>query len=428
MELNAKNTKRLILLITFAVTLYLALKNITVIFGVFTKLLSFASPVIAGLCIAFVLNIPMSFLEKKVFAFIGNAKKTWVRKLLRPLSLITTFVLAFGAVILILRFILPELVTTVTTIVDNLPTYINSLISWANPILAKINPSWQIDSQSEIDWAGMLTGLLHMLFTPENSSTIINTATGVTSSVFGSVTDVVFSIIMSCYVLAQKEKIGGFVKRMMKSILPDKATGKILRVCTLANQSFASFVSGQFLEALILGGLCFVGMLIFGFDYALMISLVIAVTALVPIVGAFIGVIIGGLLILTESPSEALLFVVYILVLQQIEGNLIYPKVVGKSMGLPGVLVFAAVTIGTNINGFLGALLAVPLCAMLYALLRDEMKNKKLKVKLEAGENFFNEETEQEALPASESEKPAPAVPQSAPQRKTAGNKRKKKR
>ncbi len=420
MELNAKNTKRILFIVMFAILFYLALKNLGVIWGVFSYLFSLAGPVIAGLCIAFVLNIPMSALEKRVFSFMGKAKKSWVKKLMRPLSMLTTFVLAIGTVVLILRFVLPELVSTIMTITENLPDYISSFINWLNPIIARINPNWQIQPETQIDWAEMLKSVLSFLFTPENSTAIINTATGVTTSVFGSVTDVVFSIIMACYVLAQKEKIGGFVKSVMANLLPDKLTRKILSVCSLANRSFASFVSGQFLEALILGCLCLVGMLIFGFHYALMISMVIAVTALVPIVGAFIGVIIGGLLILTESPSEAILFVVYILVLQQIEGNLIYPRVVGKSVGLPGVLVFSAVIIGTNINGFVGALLAVPLCAMLYALLKEEMKNKKLKNRLEAGESFFNDES-----PAAE--KPLP-VRSTNPTSGNTNNKKKKKK
>lgn len=397
MDLNVKNMKRIMWLIVFTILFYLAIKNIGIIWGVVTYLFSLAGPVIAGLCIAFVLNIPMTALEKHVFVFIKKSKKKWAEKLLRPVSLFTTLVLAFGTVVLILRFVIPELLDTVMTITENLPDYIRSLINWLNPIIGKINPSWQIQPETEINWTVMLKSVFEFLFTTENSSKIINTATGVTSSVFGSVTDVVFSIIMACYVLAQKEKIGKFVISMMRNLLPDKISEKILRVCTLANRAFASFVSGQVVEALILGCLCFIGMLIFGFPYALMISMVIAVTALVPIVGAFIGVVIGGLLILTESPTEAVLFVIYVLVLQQIEGNLIYPKVVGKSVGLPGVLVFAAVIIGTNINGFVGALLSVPFCAILYTLLKEEMKNKKLKNRLEAGESFFSDKrTEKE--------------------------------
>ncbi len=392
MDLNAKNTKRIMWIIVFTILFYLAIKNIGIIWGVVRYLFSLAGPVIAGLCIAFVLNIPMAALEKHVFAFVEKSKKEWARKLLRPISLVSTLVLAFGTVVLILRFVIPELLDTIMTITENLPDYIRSLINWLNPIIEKINPSWQIQPETEINWTVMLQSIFEFLFTTENSSKIINTATGVTTSVFGSVTDVVFSIIMACYVLAQKEKIGKFVVNMMRNLLPDKISEKIFRVCTLANRAFASFVSGQVVEALILGCLCFVGMLIFGFPYALMISMVITVTALVPIVGAFIGVVIGALLILTESPTEAILFVIYVLVLQQIEGNLIYPKVVGKSVGLPGVLVFAAVIIGTNINGFVGALLSVPLCAILYTLLKEEMKNKKLKNRLEAGESFFSDE------------------------------------
>ncbi len=392
MELNAKNTKRLMIIITFSVLLYLGLKNIKVLFGIVSYLFSLAGPVIAGLCIAFVLNILMSMLEKRVLFFFDKAPKKWIRGLKRPVSLVATILIAIGAVALIIRVILPELSTTITTITDNLPAYISSFTEWLNGVLAKINPNWVISAETEIDWAKVASGVLNFLFSNTNSSAIINTATGVTTKVFGSVIDIVFSVIMACYVLAQKEKIGSFFRRMIDSMLPDKTGRKIIRVASLANQSFASFVSGQLTEAVILGLLCFIGMLIFRFPYALVISIVIAVTALVPMVGAFVGVLVGGLLILTDSPSKAILFVVFILVLQQLEGSLIYPRVVGKSVGLPGVLVFAAVIIGGNINGFAGALLAVPLCAMLYALLKEEMRDKKLKKRLQASEDFFNED------------------------------------
>ncbi len=400
MELNAKNTKRLMLIITFSVLLYLGLKNIKVLFGIVSYLFSLAGPVIAGLCIAFVLNILMSMLEKRVLFFFDRAPKKWIRSLKRPVSLVATILISLGAVALIIRVIMPELTTTITTITDNLSLYISSFTEWLNGILAKINPNWVISAETEIDWAKVASGVLNFLFSNTNSSAIINTATGVTTKVFGSLVDIVFSVIMACYVLAQKEKIGAFFRRLIDSMLPDKTGRKIIRVASLANQSFSSFVSGQLTEAVILGLLCFVGMLIFRFPYALVISIVIAVTALVPMVGAFVGVLVGGLLILTESPSKAILFVLFILVLQQLEGSLIYPRVVGKSVGLPGVLVFAAVIIGGNINGFAGALLAVPLCAMLYALLKEEMRDKKFKKRLQAGEDFFKEEVESaEPLP-----------------------------
>ncbi len=401
MELNSKNTKRLMILITFSVLLYLALKNLNVLFGVISYLFSLAGPVIAGLCIAFVLNILMSILEKRVLFFFDKAPKKWIRKLKRPVSLVMTLLIAIGAVALIIRVILPELTTTITTITENLSSYIGSFTEWLNGILAKINPNWVISAETEIDWAKIASGALSFLFSKTNSSAIINTATGVTTKVFGSLVDIVFSVIMACYVLAQKEKIGTFFRRMIGSMLPDNIGNKIIRVASLANNSFSNFVSGQLTEAVILGVLCFVGMLIFRFSYALVISIVIAVTALVPMVGAFVGVLVGGLLILTDSPSKAILFVLFILVLQQLEGSLIYPRVVGKSVGLPGVLVFAAVIIGGNINGFSGALLAVPVCAMLYALLKEEMKDKKLKKRLQAGEDFFKEGAETPQPPVS---------------------------
>lgn len=423
MELNAKNTKRIMLIIAFTVLLYLALKNLDVIFGIISYLFSLAGPVIAGLCIAFVLNILMSALEKRVFAFMKKSEKMWVRRLVRPVSLTATLLIAIGIVALLIRVILPELTTTVTKITENLPDYVSQLVDWLNSIIIKINPKWTISAETGIDWTLVAESAMSFLFSNINSSAIINTATGVTTMVFDSVIDIVFSIIMACYVLAQKEKIGSFARRLIDALLPDKLGERIVRVASLANQSFGSFVSGQLVEAVILGTLCFVGMLIFGFPYPFVISVVIMVTALVPMVGAFIGVFIGGFLILTDSPYQAILFVVFILVLQQLEGSLIYPRVVGKSVGLPGVLVFAAVIIGGNINGFAGALLAVPLCAMLYALLKEEMRDKKLKKKLQAGEKFFK--NEEEPVPVPEEPK---SIPAAARNTKSSMPKKKKKR
>ena len=186
----------------------------------------------------------------------------------------------------------------------------------------------------------------------------------------------VFSVIIAVYVLAQKERIGRFAHRCVEAFLPRRLSGNVSRICTMAADTFSSFIGGQLMDSCILGLLCFVGMMIFRFPYAYVISVVIGVTSLVPLVGAFVGIVIGALLILTIDPIKALLFIVFVLVLQQIEGNLIYPKVVGKAVGLPGVIVLSAVLVGGNIAGILGSICAVPVSAILYTMLREAVNSR----------------------------------------------------
>ena len=217
---------------------------------------------------------------------------------------------------------------------------------------------------------------------------IFDGAVGITASVFTGVFNTVFSFVISVYVLAQKERIGAFVKRVVDAFIPEKATKVIYHVASRTQESFSRFIGGQLIEAVILGVLCFIGMLIFRIPNALIISVLISVMSLVPVVGATIGVVVGFLLIVITDPLKAVFFVIFFLILQQLEGNLIYPKVVGKAVGLPGVLVVSAVLVGGNIGGVLGTLIAVPTCAVLYVLLKElvEYVNNKKVLKKDVSE------------------------------------------
>ena len=214
-------------------------------------------------------------------------------------------------------------------------------------------------------------------------------AVGVTTSVFSGVFDGVFSIVISGYILAQKERIGAFVKKSINAFTDEKINSVIYHIAYRTQESFTRFIGGQLVESLILGTLCFIGMLILGIPNALIISVLIGVTSLVPIVGATVGVVVGFLLIVISNPFKAILFVIFFLVLQQIEGNLIYPRVVGKAVGLPGVLVVSSVLVGGNIGGVLGSLIAVPTCAVLFVLFKElvEYMNNKKEHKSESEEN-----------------------------------------
>jgi len=311
-----------------------------------------------------------------VFKFMGNSKKKFVRKLKRPVSLVLTYLIAFGIIAALILVIIPDIIETITYLADKLPGFVMSLRKQAEAMLYNFNIKQSEIPNIEIDWTAAANAIKDWL--AGYSGKLFGNAVDITTSVFSGIFDAVFSVVISVYILAQKEKIGAFVKRMIDAFVPQKTSKLIYHVAYKASDSFSKFIGGQFAEALILGVLCFIGMSIFRFPNALIISVLISVTALVPIVGATIGTIVGFLLIVIQKPLQAVFFVIFLLVLQQLEGNLIYPRVVGKAVGLPGVIVVSAVLVGGNIGGVLGSLIAVPTSAVLFTLIKEtiEIKNK----------------------------------------------------
>ena len=379
MELNNKNIKRILLLVFLSAVIIYAVFNMANFFAFLSKGISFVSPIIAAFCIAFVLNVLLSALENKVFKFMDKSKRKFFVKAKRPLCLVLTYILAFGIISLLVLVIIPDIIETILYIIKRLPTFLESAHEWVVGIAQKFNiPAEKVPSLSfDLD---ALTKTLQEIFAGY-SNRIVDGAVNVTSSVVSAIYNALFSIIISVYILAQKERIGSFVKRTIDTFMPKKIAYTIYYISVRASESFSRFIGGQLIESVILGLLCYIGMLIFRFPNAPIISVLIAVTSLVPVVGAFVGVAIGCLLILITDPIKALLFVAFILVLQQIEGNLIYPRVVGKAVGLPAVIVISAVLVGGNIGGILGALLGVPLSALIYTLIKEAIDKPKLKPK-----------------------------------------------
>ncbi len=369
MELNWKNIKKILLIILFGAIIFTAVQNFMGILGFLSMVLKLFAPITAALCIAFVLNVLLTALEAKVFRFMDKSRKKFVSKLKRPICLVLTYLIAFGIISLLILVIIPDIIKTVTYLAERMPKLIADLRSWAESMLGKYNIDKDILPESNINWTAAANTIKSWLSGSYNQ--IFNGAVGITTSVFAGIFDGLFSIVISVYILAQKEKIGNFVKRVIDAFVPQKATDVIYHVAARTQECFSRFIGGQLIEALILGLLCFIGMSIFGFPNALIISVLIAVMSLVPIVGATIGVIVGFLLIVISNPLKAIFFVIFFLILQQIEGNLIYPRVVGKAVGLPGVLVVSAVLLGGNIGGVLGTLIAVPTCAVLFVLLKE---------------------------------------------------------
>ncbi len=376
MELNSKNIKKILIIVLLSSIIIFTVANIGQVMQYISKFISFFAPVIAALCIAFVLNVMLTPLENKVFAFMGNSKRKFVRKLKRPVCLVLTYVIALGIISTVILVIIPDIVDTITYLTDKLPAFVVNTRGWIEGVLERFN----IDNSNipEINWSAAAKALADWL--KGSSSRIFGDAVNATASVFSGIFDSIFSIVISVYILAQKEKIGAFVKRMLEAFLPQKTTDVIYHISYKASDSFSRFISGQALEAVILGTLVFIGMAIFRMPNALIISVLIAITSLVPIVGPTISAVIGFLLIVISNPIKAIFFIIFFLVLQQLEGNLIYPRVVGKAVGLPGVIVVSAVLVGGNIGGVLGTLVAVPTAAVIYTLLKeliDYCKNKK---------------------------------------------------
>lgn len=381
MELNSKNFKRLLLLLFCGALFFTLLQNIGGTVHILKRLISFFSPVIAALCIAFVLNVLLCALESKVFAFMKKSKKNLVVKLQRPLCLVLTYLIALGIVVLLIWVIIPDIIDTVTQLAEKMPAIVLQARNKIEAMLDRFNLAQVNLPDIKIDWSKVADIIVDWL--SGTSGKIFGDAVDITASVFSGVFDALFSFVISVYILAQKERISGFVKRMLDAFIPEKATKLIYHVSYRTYDSFSRFIGGQLTEALILGVLCFIGMLIFRFPNALIISVLICVTSLVPIVGATVGVIVGFLLIVISNPVKALLFVIFFLVLQQIEGNLIYPRVVGKAVGLPGVIVVSAVMVGGNIGGVLGSLVAVPTSAVLFVLLKEAIASAQAKKKRE---------------------------------------------
>jgi len=371
MEFNKRNVRVLLGIVAFAVVLFSMVQNFEMVMGFVRGVLSIFSPVIIGFCIAFVLNVLLRVLEERVFAFLDKGPP-WRRKIKRPISLLVTILVAFGVITILLLVILPELQDTILRLVNNLPGYIQEASAWLEGWLIRFNLNTDFLHNTKIDW-NQVTAAVQSMFNANNTSELVGTAAGMTASVFSALTSFLFGFIIAIYVLAEKEKIAKMMHRIIDLVFSKATAGRIVRVCRVAYNSFTNFVTGQLVEAVILSLLCFVGMLIFQLPSAGIISALIGVTALVPIVGALVGETVGCLLILMVSPLKALLFLVFILSLQLVEGNFIYPKVVGKSVGLPGIIVLIAVIVGGNLGGILGVLLGVPISSVLYTLLLDWM-------------------------------------------------------
>ena len=325
-------------------------------------------PFVLGGAIAFLTNVPMSFLEKKIFENVKKKNKI-VRKLKRPISLILTIVLVVGVIALVMFGVIPQLTRTMGTLVTSINDFIPQMQSWIgeffhnNQEIMNLVDQIEFDPDQAIKWGISLLG--------NGAGNMMNTTMSAVGSIVSGVATFFIAFSFACYILFQKEKLHIQIRKVFFAFLPRQKADAFLKVCSLTYRTFANFLAGQCLEAVILGSMFVVTLSILRMPYALLIGILIAFTALIPIFGAFIGCAVGSFLIFMVNPQQAILFVIVFLVLQQIEGNLIYPHVVGESVGLPSIWVLAAVTIGGNLMGIVGMLVFIPLLSVLYTIFRE---------------------------------------------------------
>lgn len=368
MNLNKENMRKLRELILFTVIILIALWNYKLLFEWAGAAFRIILPFLLGGGIAFVLNIPMSFLEEKIFGNRHLKDKKIVKKLARPVSLIMTLAIVIGVIVLVMFVVIPELTRTVVSLGRTIQTFIPEAQEFLEEIFTdnKEIGAWLAELNLDVD---KLTDQAVSFF-QNGAGDILNSTMSAIGSIVSGVTTFVIAFVFSCYVLLQKEKLSVQVKKVVYAFFPERRCEWLFEVADLASKAFSSFFTGQCVEALILGCMFFIVMSILNMPYTLLVSVLIAFTALIPIFGAFIGCFVGAFLILMVDPMKMLVFVVTFLILQQIEGNLIYPKVVGSSVGLPSIWVLAAVSIGGSLMGIVGMLIFIPIVSVVYTLFK----------------------------------------------------------
>lgn len=374
MELDRRNMKRTAFLIAFGVAFYMALKNLYQLSNLISSVLNVIGPVLAGCAIAFVVNVLMVQVETRLFPPLNRRFRHIWPKFRRGVSILLSVVLIVGLLALILLIIIPGLVRTITSLTDHIPDFFNNLQDSVTKVYQKHPEIAEYFRNVNIDWTSvsqLLAGYGQKL-----AENLVSSTVTVTTGLFHGMISCVLSLVISLNVLAQKEKLCGQAKTVLYAYLPQKRADSVYHIFHLTNRAFYNFIAGTCTEACILSTLCFIGMNLFHFPYALLVSVFVFFMDFIPILGSFFSSVVGALLILIVSPLQALWYIVFFNVLQQLEGNLIYPRVVGSRVGLPALWVLVAVTIGANTLGVLGMVISVPICSVLYALLREDVKRR----------------------------------------------------
>lgn len=419
MEFSRGKIRQIRHLMILAALLILALIYSEKVFMGVAFLFGITSPFLVGGAMAFVLNIPMRGFEEKVF---GRWKGRAAAKFKRPLCLVLSIVVLAVILAVVVGTVVPQVVATASEVGKKIPAFTERVVEGLDRLVRDYPElTRRIDELelTEINWDSMLGGIIDFL--KNGAGDVLNSTFSVATGIISGIVNMVISFIFALYVLAQKERLEDQGRRILWAYLPETVSAKILEVCSLLYKNFSSFITGQCLEAVILGTMFVVTMSLFRMPYALMVGVLIAFTALIPIVGGFIGCAVGAFLILIDNPLQALWFVILFLVLQQIEGNLIYPKVVGNSVGLPAIWVLTAVSVGGSLFGISGMLFFIPLTSSCYALLRESVNDRNARRRMPGAVGKENGKEDGSIVEMKKEEKAA-AV-EKAPERKPGGRK-----
>ncbi len=373
MDRRKKQTRWFIGLGASAVILYFALKNFDVLGDIFLRIFGIFLPLILGLAFAMILNVPMSLLEKRLFR---KSKRPLLQKLRRPLAILLSILLILSIMAGIIWLIIPELIQAIRIVAEHLIEWMDRLKQMSREDMLQL-PLGRL--LVNINWDNTLSSVQNWL--KAQSGNIVSTAVGTIGSVIGGVINFFFGLVFAVYILSNKEKLKLQVIRLMQAWLPRRFCMKLTRTSAIVRINFRNFVAGQSLEALVLGSLCMIGMAILRIPYPLMVGTLVGIGALIPVIGAFAAAGIGAFIIFTESPIQSLIFLIFLVVLQQIDGNLIYPRIMGNRVKLPAMWILAAVTLGGGFAGPIGMLLGVPIASTLYALLKDATEQREKKKK-----------------------------------------------
>ena len=365
-----------IITITFSLLFAYALFNLPRIADFLIFVVSLFLPIIYGFVIAFIINLFMKPLENLWDKLLKKHKPKFIIK--RSVCMIFSMLLVATIIFAVIFLVLPSIIQATDAFLRVLPDYFGTLAEkfrqFRNHLISS-GIDFSVNESSDI--APQLSQAISHL-----GVNFFNTTVEFTASLFSGMVNFIIAFVFAVYMLAQKESLCLCSKKVLYALCSKKVSDKIVSVCNLINRTFEKFATGQFIEALILGFMCLAGMSVFGFPYAVVVSVLVAATALIPIVGAWVGVIIGAFLIFTQNAIQALWFSLFFLVLQQIEGNLIYPKVVGKSIGLPGILVLTAVTVGGNLGGVIGMLIGVPAVSVIYVISKEQIEKRLAKKRI----------------------------------------------
>lgn len=362
-------TKNLLKIAGVIFALYLCIHYWAGVSNVLKAAFAAVLPLLIGTALAYPLNILMSFFERHL---LSKSDNKFIVKARRGISLILAFITLISVISLIIALVVPQLTKCIKMLIDLIPGALDFVVKTLDGF--EFVPQDFISALSKIDWQSKISSIISTV--SSGVGNVMNVVVSTVSSVVSGVTTAVLAIIFAVYVLLYKDKLASQLKTLIRHYVPEKISDKIFYVTHIANDSFHKFIVAQCTEALILGLLCTIGMFILRLPYAAMIGAVTVVTAFIPVVGALLGGAIGAFLILMESPVKALIFLVFIILLQQIEGDLIYPKVVGNSMGLPSIWVLAAITVGGGMFGVLGMLLSVPAASTIYRLVKNDVKER----------------------------------------------------